>query len=74
MLAVCTTFVYTANVLKNVTLSAEDNDIELAREEARSQNTTLNALFRDWLKGTFRGKLRIVDPEAPGPFRDLVVE
>jgi hypothetical protein len=64
MLAVCTTFVYTANVLKNVTLSAEDNDIELAREEARSQNTTLNALFRDWLKGIACGKARAQEYRA----------
>ena len=36
-------------VLKNITFSAEQADIEQAREEAQSRNTTLNELFRDWL-------------------------
>lgn len=50
---------YTTFVLKNITLSADDTDIELAREEARSQNTTLNELFRDWLKGIACRKARV---------------
>ena len=44
--AVCTTFV----LMKNITLSADEKLIELAREEARTRKTTLNALFRDWLE------------------------
>ena len=35
--------------MKNVTLSADEAQIEKARTKARQQNTTLNALFRDWL-------------------------
>ena len=35
--------------MKNVTFSADERLIELAREEARAQKTTLNALFREWL-------------------------
>ncbi len=35
--------------MKNITLSAEEELIELAREEARRRHTTLNALFRDWI-------------------------
>ena len=35
---------------RNVTLSAEDALIEQAREKAERERTTLNALFRDWLK------------------------
>jgi hypothetical protein len=34
---------------KNVTLSAEASLIEHARDKARKQRTTLNALFREWL-------------------------
>jgi hypothetical protein len=34
---------------KNVTLSAEESLIERARDKARKQRTTLNALFREWL-------------------------
>jgi predicted transcriptional regulator len=35
--------------VKNVTFSADEEVIELARAEARARKTTLNALFRDWL-------------------------
>jgi len=35
--------------MKNITLSADENLIELARAEARARKTTLNALFRQWL-------------------------
>ena len=35
--------------MKNITFSADDNKIELAREVARSENKTLNDAFRDWL-------------------------
>lgn len=36
--------------MKNITLSADEHLIELAREKARQRKTTLNAMFRDWLK------------------------
>lgn len=36
-------------VMKNITLSADARSIELAREEARARNTSLNALFREWI-------------------------
>jgi len=45
-----TIIVYTMLVRQNITFNADKSDIELAREEARSRNTTLNDLFRDWLK------------------------
>ena len=35
--------------MKNITFSADERLIELAREEARARKTTLNALFREWL-------------------------
>ncbi|MGD0906031.1 MAG: hypothetical protein ABSA96_00505 [Candidatus Acidiferrales bacterium] len=35
--------------MKNVTLSADDELIERARQVARSQNKTLNSVFREWL-------------------------
>lgn len=35
--------------MKNITFSADEHTIELAREEARKRNTTLNQLFRDWI-------------------------
>ncbi len=37
--------------MKNITLSAEERLIEAARERARSENTTLNEQFRQWLAG-----------------------
>lgn len=36
-------------MLKNITLSAEDELIRKAREKAAHENTTLNATFRQWL-------------------------
>jgi hypothetical protein len=36
--------------MKNITFSADEHTIELARDEARKRKTTLNQLFRDWLE------------------------
>lgn len=49
---------YTVFVLKNITFSADQTDIEEAREEAREQNKTLNDLFREWLKTVAGRKAR----------------
>lgn len=35
--------------MKNITFSADEHTIELARDEARKRKTTLNQLFREWL-------------------------
>lgn len=35
--------------MKNITLSADEELIEAARERARAENTTLNEQFRLWL-------------------------
>jgi hypothetical protein len=44
-----TIFVYTI-LVKNITLSADENLIEQARQAAADQHTTLNAAFRKWLE------------------------
>jgi hypothetical protein len=49
--------VYTILVRQKITFNADKSDIELVREEAHSQNTTLNEAFRDWLKG-IAGRVR----------------
>lgn len=49
---------HTISVRKNITFNADKSDIEVAREEAQSQNTTLHELFRDWLKGVAGRKRR----------------
>ena len=36
-------------MLKNITLSADEKLIDLARKKAINNNTTLNELFRQWL-------------------------
>lgn len=41
-------------MLKNITLSAEGVLIKKAREKALKENTTLNLIFRDWLKRYLR--------------------
>jgi hypothetical protein len=35
--------------MKNITLRAEENLIEQARQAARVQHKTLNQMFREWL-------------------------
>ncbi|RIK19257.1 MAG: hypothetical protein DCC51_09245 [Anaerolineae bacterium] len=37
-------------MLKNITLSADETLIREARRQAALKNTTLNALFREWLE------------------------
>ncbi|MBN2010165.1 hypothetical protein JW960_12540 [candidate division KSB1 bacterium] len=37
-------------MLKNITLSAEEELIKKARDKAQKENTTLNANFRKWLQ------------------------
>ena len=37
-------------MLKNITLSAEVFLLEKARDKARKHKTTLNSVFREWLK------------------------
>ena len=36
-------------MLKNITLSCEESLIRKAREKAQRENTSLNAIFRQWL-------------------------
>ena len=38
------------STLRNITLSAEKDLIELARKKARAATTTLNEEFRNWLR------------------------
>ncbi len=35
--------------MKNITFSADEKKIEMAREVARTEHKTLNDAFRDWL-------------------------
>ncbi len=55
---------YTVVVRKNITFNADKSDIELAREEAQSQNTTLHELFCNWLKGLAGRKRRAQEYRA----------
>ena len=40
--------------MRNITLSADADTIDAARQRAASENTTLNAEFRNWLEGYAR--------------------
>ena len=42
--------------MKNVTLSADEELIEKARDWARLQKSTLNSLFRQWLSNLVKQK------------------
>jgi hypothetical protein len=49
--------------MKNITFSADENKIELAREVARSENRTLNDAFREWLEQYGSRRVRARDIE-----------
>jgi plasmid stability protein len=56
--------VYTANTMKNITLSAPEELIEKARQRAANKGTTLNNEFREWLKAqTISGEDRVANYE-----------
>jgi hypothetical protein len=46
--------------MRNVTLSAEDHLIDLARRTAKAQHKTLNQAFREWLE-SYTQPDRVVD-------------
>jgi hypothetical protein len=52
--------------MRNVTFRARAELIERARERAREQNTTLNALFRQWLAS-------LAANDSPGEAFDLLM-
>ena len=46
---------------KNITLSAEEELIQKARERAHREHTTLNAEFRKWLRRYALSNSKVVD-------------
>lgn len=44
--------------MRKITFSADKSDIELARESARRRDTTLDELFREWLREVAAGQER----------------
>ena len=53
-------------MLRNITLSADEATIEQARRRAQLENTTLNELFRQWLKRY------VAQPGAADQYRSLM--
>ncbi|NJM28141.1 MAG: hypothetical protein HC856_07720 [Pseudanabaena sp. RU_4_16] len=51
-------------MLKNITLSANRQIIELARAKAARENSTLNAQFRAWLERYISTDSKLVDYES----------
>lgn len=48
-------------MLKNITLSAEQAIIQRAREKALKNKTTLNNVFREWLKNYVKTESNLMD-------------
>jgi hypothetical protein len=48
MVDVCTVIVHT-NIMKNITLSADEGLLQQARRRAGAEHRTLNDIFRQWL-------------------------
>jgi hypothetical protein len=63
---VCTKTVYTIDMLKNITLSADEALIEQARHQAAITNRTLNELFREWLEQY------VTQPQAAEQYEQLM--
>lgn len=55
-------------MLKNITLSADEELIEHARQRAIAKNTTLNAEFRRWLEQYVEA------PQDSDDFEDLMAQ
>jgi hypothetical protein len=51
-------------MLKNITLSADRQIIELARAKAARENSTLNAQFRAWLERYISTDSKLIDYES----------
>ena len=51
-------------MLKNITLSADEELIRKAREKAQGEHTTLNATFRRWLRQYTNKNTRTTDYQA----------
>ena len=50
--------------MKNITLSADEHLISEARRQAMSENTTLNAKFREWLEEYTQRRRQVEDAMA----------
>lgn len=51
-------------MLKNITLSADQQLIQLAREKAAKENSTLNAQFRAWLERYVSNDRKLIDYDS----------
>ena len=51
-------------MLKNITLSAEEKLIKLAREKAARENSTLNSQFRAWLERYVSTERKLLDYDS----------
>ena len=51
-------------MLKNITLSADKQLIQLAREKAAKENSTLNAQFRAWLERYVSTDRKLINYES----------
>lgn len=49
---------------KNITLTADEKLIKLAREKASKENSTLNSEFRAWLKRYVTSDRKMIDYDS----------
>jgi hypothetical protein len=55
--------------VRNITFSADDNQIELARRVAQDENKTLNEAFREWLE--WYGSRRVTREQVEALYEKL---
>jgi len=56
--------------MTNVTLSVNENDLRKARTVARLNNTSLNEMFREWLKDITQAKVVNVEAKLKSLWED----
>lgn len=58
--------------MKNITLSAQDDKIDSLRRIAKSENKTVNDLFREWLDKTIAHREKRLREKQLRDFRESV--
>ncbi len=51
-------------MLKNITLSADEQLLQLAKNKAKKSKSTLNVQFREWLQGSVNTEIQMFDYDA----------
>ncbi len=60
--------------MKNITLSADEDLIEAARQRAAAEHTTLKEQFRLWLENYVRHRQRVISHKVPSEEQETLAD